>query len=79
MKAIVIPMTTAQIVAATARLKTQSGIDVAGDQGAVKHAGVTVHYAYDGKNLTLVVVEKPFFLSEGVIDSEIRNWFGPAK
>ena len=76
MKAIVVGMSREQFEAAASKLKQQAGLDIAGDAGQISHSGVTVNYAYDGAALKLDVLKKPFFLSEGMIESQINGWFG---
>lgn len=76
MKAIVVTMSREQFAAAAARLQRQAGVDITGDTGQLSHSGVTLNYAYDGAALTLEVLKKPFFLSEGIIESQISGWFG---
>ena len=70
-----IPMTRPEFTAAAARVKQQAGVAIASDTGQIEHGGVTVAYGFDGSELSLNVLHKPFFLSESAIENGIRGWF----
>lgn len=44
-------------------------------QGLVTSAGVTLSFTYSNNLLTIVIVDKPWNISEGEIFGEIYGWF----
>jgi hypothetical protein len=62
------------------RLKTalheQSGIDIHDDKGQASGHGIVLAYEYDAaaKTLTLQTLDKPFYLSEAVVDQKIHEF-----
>lgn len=70
----VIPMSEAQFASLAERAKEQ-GIELSGREGLIEKMGVTARWAYDGANLTVDVVDKPFFLSKESIEERLRAAF----
>ncbi len=47
-----------------------------GNAGSLTHEGVTVKCDYNGSDtLTVRVVDKPCWVSEGYVEGKIRGWF----
>ncbi|HXS13108.1 MAG TPA: hypothetical protein VN734_10425 [Acidobacteriaceae bacterium] len=68
-----VPLTEAQFAAAAERLRAH-GIDLADRSGTLSRDGVTARYNYAGEKLTIEVLDKPFFLSLAVIESQMRGY-----
>jgi hypothetical protein len=69
-----IPLTQEQYKEKVAQLETL-GVHLTGTQGAISKEGVTVNYAYDGHQVVLNVVHKPFALPMSVVEGKIKEWF----
>lgn len=69
-----IPLTQQQYDAKVEQLKQEQGITLAGDSGTVSKLGVTIEYNYDGKELTVEVKDKPFFLHEAHVEAIVTSW-----
>jgi hypothetical protein len=65
-----VPMTDAQFAAATERLRAH-GIALAGSSGILTKEGITARYEHANGKLTVEIVDKPFFLPIGVIESRL--------
>ncbi len=78
-QSITISLTPAGFAACKQRL-VSTGVAVPdGDSGSLAHEGVTVACDYNGTDtLTVSVVHKPGFVSEGFVENKIRAWFAEA-
>jgi len=74
MQSFTITVTRQQLEAARATLNAQ-GTHIAGDDAQVSHDGVTLGIAYVEPTLTITTIKKPFFVSQGEIQSEVTGWF----
>lgn len=72
-----IPLTQAQYNAKVAELATL-GVQITGNAGQISKDGITIGYAYDGVNLTLTILHKPFGVPYSFIQSKIDAWFAQA-
>lgn len=70
-----IAMDRAQFTRSLQDVSTQTGEQLTSDSGEISHSGVKVHYEFNGTVLTILVKEKPFFLSEGYLENQIHAWF----
>lgn len=68
-----VPLTEAQFTAAAERLRAH-GVDLADRTGTLSRDGVTARYNYANEKLTIEILEKPFFLPLGVIESQMRSY-----
>ena len=59
-----------------AALLEKFGIAIGEDKGIAEGHGIKLSYEYDAaaKVLTLQTLDKPFYLSEAVVDQEIHNF-----
>lgn len=73
---ITVAMTPEQFTAKSAQLKAEQGLELTGDSGTLSKDGVIVDYAYDGENLSLNVLHKPFLVSESYVETKLRYWIG---
>lgn len=71
-----IPLTRPQLEAARAKL-AKSGTFLVGDTGILNGSGVTLDVSYSDVNgtLTCSVQSKPFYVSNGFVESKVREWF----
>ena len=68
-----VPLTEAQFAAAAQRLRDY-GVDLTGPSGTLSRDGITARYAYANGKLTIEILDKPFFLPLGVIESQMRSY-----
>ena len=68
----VIPMSESQFAGLTERVKGH-GIELNGREGLIEKMGVKARWAYDGSNLTVDVLEKPFFMSRESVEERLRS------
>lgn len=54
----------------------KSGVDINDDKGTAEGHGIKISYEYDPitHELTLQTLDKPFYLSEAMIDQEIHKF-----
>ena len=71
-----IPLTPEQFARKTTEIEQQEGIKISGNEGTISKSGVTARYAYDGANLEVTVLEKPFVVSTAYCEEQIRKWMG---
>lgn len=64
---------------AKARALKNQGVPIDGDSGTLEHSGVVISYSYSrsAEMLYVKVVKKPFLVPQGMIESKVREWFGP--
>ena len=67
-----IAMTEAEFASVAERSKTQ-GIELSGRSGTIERMGVKASWAFDGSDLTVDVLKKPFFLSQETIEQKLRE------
>jgi hypothetical protein len=53
----------------------QSGIHLQGDSGTFTAQSCTIDFFYTEPYLSVLVTDKPFFASEALVASKIREWF----
>ena len=71
-------MTPGQFASAGRELQAKHGVTLAGNEGTLSRMGVTAAYKYDGAQLSVNILEKPFFMSEDFCESEIKKFLSPA-
>ena len=68
----VVPMSETQFAGLTGRAK-EHGIELTGRDGLIEKMGVKARWAYDGANLTVDVLDKPFFMSKEAVEEKLRS------
>ena len=67
------PLTPEQYAAKTKVIAEKHRIQISGNEGRIEKMGAVIQYRYDGANLTLDVVEKPFFISQEQAEQFLRQ------
>ena len=71
-----INITPVKLAEAAQQVSAKVGHPVDLTAGTLSHDGATVKYSYDGVGvLTIDVLSKPFYLSEGFVERQISGWF----
>jgi hypothetical protein len=68
----VVPVSETQFAELAERAKSQ-GFELNGRAGVIERMGVKAEWNYDGANLTVNVLEKPFFLSKEAVEAKLRE------
>ena len=58
------------------KLKSSQGIDLSGPQGTIEKMGVKASYLFDGKMLTVEVLQKPMIVSKEYVEKQFKDWLG---
>jgi hypothetical protein len=66
-----VPMTDAQFVTATERLRTH-GIELSGPSGTLSKEGITGKYEHADGKLRIEIVDKPFFIPMSLIEGRMK-------
>lgn len=66
-----IPMSESVFSSVVQRAEAQ-GIQLTGREGVIEKMGVKAKWAYDGSQLTVDVLDKPFFMSKETIEEKLR-------
>ena len=75
---VVVPMSEAAFAGLAERGK-EHGIELQGRrEGVLEKMGVKARWAYDGENLTVDVLDKPFFLSKQIVEDKLRSGLAAA-
>jgi len=69
-----IPLTPEEFETRARRLAAQQGIEITLPSGVIEKMGVKASYLYEQGVLTVKVLEKPFFLSDEMVEKQIRAW-----
>jgi hypothetical protein len=69
-----IPLTPEEFEAKAAALAEKQGIHLPGRQGTIEKMGLKASYVYENGVLTINILDKPFFLSEDMIEKQLREW-----
>ena len=67
-------MTREQLESIRTRLSV-NGVQITGDSGEIEQQGCKLSYSYDGSNLTVNVLHKPFMIPESAVENKIKEWF----
>lgn len=68
-----VPLTDAQFAAAAQRLRGY-GIELNGPSGTITKQGFTARYQHADGKLTIEILDKPFFITEGMIESRLKGY-----
>jgi hypothetical protein len=68
-----VPMSDAQFEAAAEKLR-ERGIELAGSSGTLTKDGVTARYVHADGQLTIEVVDRPFFLPLSLVEEQMRAY-----
>jgi hypothetical protein len=60
----------------TEKLKSSQGIQLTGPEGTIEKMGVKASYLFDGKMLTVEVLEKPMIVSKEYVEKQFKEWLG---
>lgn len=71
----VIPMSESQFAQVVERAKGQ-GVELSGREGTIEKMGVKARWAYDGANLNVDILDKPFFMSRESVEDRLRSALG---
>jgi hypothetical protein len=67
----------ADVLEEVKRLAAAKGIKFAGNtsKGSFSGAGIEGNYSVNGKDITIVVTDKPFYAPESAVKQAILDWF----
>jgi hypothetical protein len=71
---IVIPLTPEQFESKAAQIAAQQGIKLIGHEGTIEKMGVKASYVYADGVLSITILDKPFFLSEEMVEKQLKAW-----
>lgn len=74
---VVVPMSEATFAQLAERGK-EHGIELQGREGVLERMGVKARWVFDGANLTVDVLDKPFFLSKQTVEDKLRSGLAAA-
>jgi hypothetical protein len=60
----------------TEKLKSSQGIQLTGHEGTIEKMGVKASYLFDGKMLTVEILEKPMIVSKEYVEKQFKEWLG---
>ena len=69
-----IPLSPEEFKAKAALLSKIQGVDIRGTEGVIEKMGVKASYLYKDGILTVVILQKPVFLSEELCEKQLRAW-----
>jgi hypothetical protein len=67
-----IPLTREEFQTKAAELAAKQGINFPGDEGTIEKMGVKASYVYADGVLKITILDKPFFLSEEMVEKQLR-------
>ena len=67
-------MTPEAFAAKAAQLKAQQGIVLSGDSGTIEKHGVKASYTYDGTELQVKILSKPFLVTTAYCENQLLSW-----
>jgi hypothetical protein len=69
-----IPLTPEQFDTKSAQIAAKHGINLIGHEGTIEKMGVKASYMYENGVLSINILEKPFFLSEEMVENQLKAW-----
>ncbi len=69
-----IPLTPEQFQTKAAQIAAQQGINLIGHEGTIEKMGVRANWVYEAGVLTITIVDKPFFMSESVVEEQLKKF-----
>jgi hypothetical protein len=69
-----IPLSPEQFESKAAQIAAQQGINMIGHEGTIEKMGVKASYAYADGMLTINILEKPFFMSEDMVEEQLKKF-----
>jgi hypothetical protein len=69
-----IPLTPEQFDSKVVQLAAQQGINMIGHEGTIEKMGVKANYLYENGVLSITILDKPFLLSEEMVESQLKAW-----
>jgi hypothetical protein len=68
-----IPMSEAQFVSATTRLRS-NGIELPGRSGTLTKDGVTANYNYADEKLTIEIIDRPSYYPLALVEAKLQSY-----
>ncbi len=68
-----IPLSPEQFESKAAKIAAEQGIKLAGHQGTIDKMGVKANWVYEDETLKITIVDKPFFLSEAMVEEQLKK------
>jgi hypothetical protein len=69
-----IPLTPEQFQSKAAQIAAKQGISLIGHSGSIEKMGVKANWAYEDGRLKITIVDKPFFMSESMVEEQLKNF-----
>jgi hypothetical protein len=69
-----IPLTPEEFETKTAALAEKQGINLPGREGTIEKMGLKASYVYSDGTLKITILDKPFFLTEEMVEKQLRAW-----
>ncbi len=69
-----IPLTPEQFDSKVAQIAAEQGINLIGHEGTIEKMGVKANYIYENGVLSITIVDKPMFLSESMVENQLKAW-----
>ncbi len=69
-----IPLTPEQFQSKAAQIAAQQGINLIGHEGTIEKMGVKANWVYEEGMLTINIVDKPFFMSESMVEEQLKKF-----
>lgn len=69
-----IPLSPEEFQSKAAQIAAQQGIKLIGNVGTIEKMGVKASYVYANGVLSITILDKPFFLSEGMVEKQLKAW-----
>lgn len=68
-----IPLSPEQFQSKAAQIAAEQGINLIGHEGTIEKMGVKAAWAYADGMLTITILDKPFFLSEEMVEEQLKK------
>jgi hypothetical protein len=69
-----IPLTPEEFETKAAALAEKQGIILPGREGTIEKMGLKASYVYADGVLKITILDKPFFLTEDMVEKQLRQW-----
>jgi hypothetical protein len=69
-----IPLTPEQFQSKAAQIAAQQGIKLIGHEGTIEKMGVKANWVYAEGMLRITIVDKPFFMSESMVEEQLKKF-----
>lgn len=72
-----IPLSPEQFQSKAALIAAQQGIKLIGHEGVIEKMGVKAAWVYEAGLLKITIIEKPFFMSESMVEEQLKKLLSP--